>query len=588
MEETRKRSWPIFRSLQGARASWRVDLVAGLTLAAIALPEQMATARLGGFEPYVGFFAFVAGSVGFALLGANRFLSSGADSTITPIFAGSLALLASVGSPQYLALSALLALLVGAMMLGAGFFRAGWVANLLSIPVLTGFLAGIAVHIALSQAPSFLGLPGGSGSFFDRLREIAGQVGEIKPAALAIGLGSLATIIVAERLGPRVPGALIALAGATLAALALGLERKGVPVIGAFSITLPHPSAPVVGLDNFLKVLGLAAIISLVVMVQSAATSRSFPGLPGEAPDIDRDFLGLGAGSLLAGLFGAFPVDASPPRTSIVAETGGRSQLSGLAAAAAVILVAIFGEEFLRHTPEAALAAILFFVAGRIFRVGAMRDIYSQSRPEFLLVLVTLCAVVLLPVQTGVALAIMLSLIHGVWTTTQTDLQAFERLPGETVWWPENPAMAGEELGGVKVVGFQAPLSFLNAERLQGALRQVAEEPGLKLIVFEASSVDAIDYTAAKALAAAIGACHDKGVDFAVARLESLRARAALTAYGLIDALARPGVDGQARLFHSVDEATRLLAPDAPVVATPAAPAPPMLQSANETRNAGT
>lgn len=570
MEEIRKHAWPIFRSLQGAGANWRVDLVAGLTMAAIALPEQMATARLGGFAPYIGFFAFVAGSVGFALLGANRFLSSGADSTITPIFAGSLALIAAVGTPHYMALSALLALLVGAMMLGAGFFRAGWVANLLSIPVLTGFLAGIAVHIALSQAPSFLGLPGGSGSFLDRLREIAGNIGAFKPAALAIGLGSLATIIVAERLGPRFPGALIALAGATLAALALGLEQKGVPVIGAFSINLPHPSAPIVGPNDFLKVLGLAAIISLVVMVQSAATSRSFPGLPGEAPDIDRDFLGLGAGSLLAGLFGAFPVDASPPRTSIVFETGGRSQISGLTAAAAVILVAIFGEEFLRHTPEAALAAILFFVAGRIFRVGAMRDIYSQSRPEFLLVMVTLLAVVLLPVQTGVALAIMLSLIHGVWTTTQTDLQRFERLPGETVWWPQNPAETGERLGGVQVVGFQAPLSFLNAERLRSELLQAADEPGLKLIVFEASSVDAIDYTAAKALAAAIQACHDKGVDFAIARLESVRARAALTAYGLIDALGRPGVDGQQRLFHSVDAATRVLAPEAPVIAAPA------------------
>ncbi len=569
--QTRVRNWPILRSLHGASANWRIDLIAGLTMAAVALPEQMATARLGGFAPYIGFFAFVAGSVGFALLGANRFLSSGADSTITPIFAGSLALIAAAGTPHYMALSALLALLVGVMMLGAGFFRAGWVANLLSIPVLTGFLAGIAVHIALSQAPSFLGLPGGSGTFFDRLREIAGHIGDTRPAALVIGLGSLATIIAAERLGPRVPGALIALAGATLAALALGLEGKGLPVIGAFSINLPHPSAPVVGFNEFVKVLGLAAIISLVVMVQSAATSRSFPGLPGEAPDIDRDFLGLGAGSLLAGLFGAFPVDASPPRTSIVAENGGRSQLSGLTAAAAVILVAIFGEAFLRHTPEAALAAILFFVAGRIFRVAAMRDIYNRSRPEFLLVLVTLLAVVVLPVQTGVALAIMLSLLHGVWTTTQTHLQPFERIPGETVWWPEHPALAGEKLGGVKVVGFQAPLSFLNAERLEGELRQAAEEPALKLIVFEASSVDAIDYTAAKALAAAIGACHDKGVDFAIARLESVRALAALTAYGLLDALARPGVGGGQRLFHSVDDATRQLAPGAPVIATPTA-----------------
>ncbi len=570
MDQIAKPSWPIFRSLQGAAANWRVDLVAGLTLAAIATPEQMATARLGGFEPHIGFFVFVAGALGFALLGANRYLSSGADSTITPIFAGSLALTAAAGTPHYAVLSALLALMVGALMLGAGFFRAGWVANLLSIPVLTGFLAGIAVHIVLSQAPSFLGLPGGSGTFFDRIKQLAEHFGEINPVALGLSLACLALVIVAEWLSPRIPGALIALIGATLAVLALGLEGKGLPVIGAFKVEPPHPSAPIVSLNDFVKVLGLSVIITLVVMVQSAATSRSFPGLPGEPPDIDRDFLGLGAGSILAGLFGGFPVNASPPRTAIVVENGGRSQLAGLAAAAALVLVAAFGERFLRHTPEGALAAILFFIAGRIFRVADMRDIFARSKQEFLLVMVTLFAVVVLPVQFGVALAIMLSLIYGSWTTTQTDVQVLERLPGETVWWTQHPTKAREILEGVKVVGFQAPLSFLNAERFQREMLEAAATPGLKLIVLEASAIADIDYTAAKTLRDVIQSCHDKGVDFAIARLESLRARAALKAYGLRDALARPGVTGKERQFHSVDDATRELAPHAKVIGIPA------------------
>jgi MFS superfamily sulfate permease-like transporter len=351
----------------------------------------------------------------------------------------------------------------------------------------------------------------------------------------------------------------------------LGLESQGLPVVGAFEVSAPHLVAPFVSAEDFVRVLGLAAIVTLVVMVQSAATSRSFPGLPGEAPDIDRDFLGLGAGSLLSGLIGGFPVNASPPSTAIVVENGGRSQISSLSAAVAVALVAAFGEEFLRHTPEAALAAILFYVAGRIFRVGDMRDIFAKSRPEFVLVVVTLFAVVLLPVQTGVALAIILSLIHGVWTSTQTDLQPFERLPGETVWWPQHPGKAREKLEGVLVAGFQAPLSFLNAERFQREILVALEAPGLKLIVLEAASIDAIDYTAAKALAAVIQACHDKGVDFAIARLESLRAKAALKTYGLLDALARPGVAGRERLYHSVAEATRELAPDARVITTLAA-----------------
>ncbi len=566
MQQGQPSIWPIFRSLQGAAAHWRVDLLAGLTLAAIAAPEQMATARLGGFSPHLGFFVFVAGSLGFAVFGANRFLSAGADLTITPIFAASLALVAASGTPYYLALSAMLALMVGAMMMGAGFFRAGWVANLLSIPVLTGFLAGIAVHIVISQAPSFLGLPGGSGSFFQRVGQIFQHIDQFRPAALLLGLACLAAIVVAERLSPRIPGALLALVGATAAALLLGLESQGLPVVGAFDVTPPHPAIPLIGPEDFVRVFGLAVIITLVVMVQSAATSRSFPGLPGEAPDINRDFIGVGLGGLLSGLFGGFPVNASPPRSALVAESGGRSQLAGLSAAAAIVMVAAFGEGFLRHTPEAALAAILLFVAGRIFRIGDMRDIAARSRPEFILVVVTLLAVVFLPVQTGVALAIMLSLIHGVWTTTQTDVQVFERLPGETVWWPRNPARKGEVLKDVKVIGFQAPLSFVNADRFQRELLRVADTPDLKLIVLEASSIAAIDYTAAKALAAAIVACHEKGVDFALARLESVRARAALTTYGLMDALSRPGVAGSERLFHSVDDATRRLAPEAQVV----------------------
>jgi MFS superfamily sulfate permease-like transporter len=350
----------------------------------------------------------------------------------------------------------------------------------------------------------------------------------------------------------------------------LGLESRGLPTVGAFHVMPPRLAAPIADVDDFGKVLGLSAIIAAVIMAQSAATSRSFPGLPGEAADIDRDFLGLGLGSMLSGLFGAFPVNASPPRTAIVAEAGAETQIAGLTAAVAVALVAAFGESFLSHTPEAALAAILFYIAGRIFRAGAMRDIAARSRPEFILLLATLFLVVLVPVQTGVALAIILSLIHGLWTTTQTDLHTFRRLPGKTVWWPETADFDGERLAGVAVVGFQAPLSFLNADRFQRQLSEAAEEPGLKLLVLEAGAVDSLDYTAARGLASVMEACRRKRVDFAVARLESVRAQAAFASYGLFDALDGPHVHGRGRFFHSVDEAIKALAPDAQIVPSPA------------------
>jgi SulP family sulfate permease len=564
------KSWPVFRSLQGGAASWRTDLVAGLTLAAIAAPEQMATARLGSFSPHVGFYVFIAGSLAFALLGANRYLSAGADSTITPIFAASLAAIAPAGGADYLNMAALLSLAVGVILMGAGLLRAGWVANLFSIPVLTGFLAGVAVHIVASQAPAFLGLAGGSGSLYDRIAQIAGQSSAIKPLAVLTGTLCLAFIFLAERASSRLPGPLLALVGATLAAIWLGLESKGLPTIGIFHVTPPQFAAPIVDPDDAAKVLGLAGIIAVIVMVQSAATSRAFPGFPGEWPDIDRDFVGLGAGSLLAGLFGAFPVNASPPRTAIVAEAGAETQIASLAAAAAVALVAAFGEGFLRHTPEAALAAILFYIAGRIFRLATMRDIAARSRPEFILLVATMLLVALVPIQTGVALAIILSLIHGLWTTTQTDLHVFERLPGKTIWWPRDDEFDRERLAGVKVVGFQAPLSFLNIDRFCRELREAAAEPGLTLLVIEASAIDSIDYSAARGMAEAIRACRHSGVDVAVARLQSLRAQAAFKAYGLLDVLCGPERDDR-RLFHSVEDATRALAPGARVLPDPAA-----------------
>src|SRR5580658_1693377 len=189
----RHRRWPVLRSLQGYRPAFLThDLVAGLTLAAIAIPEQLATSKLGGFSPQIGFFAFLAGSLGFALFGSNRFLSSGADSTITPIFAGSLALLAVSGSPDYAALAGALALMVGLVLVIGGIFRLGWIADLLSIPVTVGFLAGISVHILISQLPAILGLPTPTGPMLQRLATLAEHLPQANLFTLAIGLAVLA------------------------------------------------------------------------------------------------------------------------------------------------------------------------------------------------------------------------------------------------------------------------------------------------------------------------------------------------------------------------------------------------------------
>ena len=549
-----RKAWPIFGSLANYRLPYlRGDLFAGLTLAAIVIPEQMATARLGGFAPQIGFFAFVAGSVAFAVFGGNRFLSSGADSTITPIFAGGLAALAATGSPDYATLAAALALMVGLMLAAAGIFRLGWIADLLSIPVTIGFLAGISAHIFISQLPAILGLPGPEGPMLQRLVTLAEHLGDTNGFTLVIGLGVLAIIALSEQIDARIPGALIGLALAAAAVVLLRLENRGVSVLGTISVTAPTLAIPVVSVSRLTSLLSLSLIISVVVMVQTAATTRSFPTDPNEPPDVNRDFIGVGVGSIFAGLIGAFPVDASPPRTAVVSETGGRSQIAGLVAVAIVVALLAFGTSLLHRIPNAALGGVLLFVALRIIRFRQIAVVARQSFGEFLLILVTAAGIIVLPIEQGVGIGIALSLLHGIWTTTRARVRPLERVPGTSIWWPVSHNLPGEQEAGVIVAGFPAPLSFLNAydfrRDILAAVKSSSQK--IKLLVLEATGIVEIDFTAAQVLAEVIKQCHDDGIDFAIARLESSRAQEAIVRFGL-DTLLGPD-----RQFHSVEEAVR-------------------------------
>ena len=554
-------SWLPLRALSGwTTKDLNGDLAAGVTLAAIAIPEQMATARLGGFAPEIGFFTFVAGSVAFALLGANRQLSAGADSTITPLFAGGLALIATAGSPHYLALAAMLALMVGLLVALSGIFRLGWIADLLSVPVTTGFLAGISVHIIVSQLPSLLGLPAESGETVRRTGEIAANLHLTNPWSLAIGLGVFAIVFAAGQVSARIPAALIGMVLATLGVVAFDLKSRGVEVLGALPNGLPVPGMPTADFQDARALVPLALLIAIVVMVQTAATSRSFPPRDGEAPDVNRDFVGVGAGSILAGLFGAFAVNASPPRTAIVCQTGGRSQLSGLIAAAIVLALGAFGGTLLANVPQAALAGVLMFVAQHILRWQVFAKVWRQAKVEFALIVITMIAIVVLPIETGVAIGIGLSLLHGIWGSTRTEPIELAQVPGTSVWWPPSGSSTGERDPGVLVVAFQAPLSFVNADRFKRGLSDLidARSEDVKLVVLEASNIVEIDYTAAQALIDTIRHCRDKGAVFAIARMESLRAQAALKRFGIAD------IVGAERIFHSVDAAIKTLGPGKP------------------------
>ncbi len=548
-----ERSLPIFRSFAGWRpAQIAPDTIAGLTLAAIAIPEQMATARLAGFAPEIGFVALMAGAIGFTIFGDSRRLSVGADSTIAPIFAGALAGLAA-GNTHYASAAGALALLVGLALTIAGALRLGFVADLLSIPVTTGFLVGIAVHIVVSQAPAILGLdPAAPGALLTQIASLAGRISSANGWTLGIGLGTLIIMVVGARISERLPAALFGLALSGLMTAALGLEAHGVATLGDVSGTAPHLSLPIVSLDDLPTLAPLAAIVSLIVMVQTAATARAFADT-GAGPDVNRDFIGVGVSNLIAGLTGAFPVDASPPRTAIVAATGGVSQLAGLVCAALALAVALFAGGLIAHVPYAALGGVLLFIALRILRVRTMVDVWKRSRAEFLLILVTATAMLALPIEEGVGVGVMLSLLQGVWTTTRARAIELRRIPGTSIWWPGEGA-EGEVAPGVRVIALQAPLSFLNAYVFRGAIESFASgEDQPRLIVIEANALVEIDYTGAAVLAELVRGLRQRGVDVAVARLESVRAQQSFTRLGLLTVI------GPDHIFHSVEEAVEAL-----------------------------
>ena len=268
---------PVLTSLRGYQRSWAgADAVAGLTLLVIAVPEQLATSRLAGMPPVTGFYAFVAGTVLFALLGSNPQLSVGADSTIAPLFAAGVASLAASGSERYVDLVSILAVMVGLIVFLVSILRLGWIADFLSAPIVTGFLSGVAVIIVIHQLPELLGMPDTSGSDEHRIGYVLTHLGQVNGWALGIGISVLAFMTVCKRVDRRIPAALFALVGSTALVGALDLTARGVAVLGPVASSAPQIGLTGLSWSTLGSLAPLAGVVALVVVTQTAATTRAF------------------------------------------------------------------------------------------------------------------------------------------------------------------------------------------------------------------------------------------------------------------------------------------------------------------------
>lgn len=544
------RSLPTLTTLRGYQRSWLVpDLVAGLTLVAIAIPEQMATARLASVPAVTGLYAFLAGSLMFAVLGSNRHMSVGADSTIAPIFAAGVGTVTVVGTPSYLHLVTFLALIVGALVMVVGLLRLGWIADFLPAPVVTGVLAGIAIQIGVRQLPAILGIAGGGTTTVGRLRAVFDHRGQVTGWSVGIAVTVFALIVVAERVNRRIPGALIGLVVSTAVVALFDLRAHGVGIVGAIHAGLPSLGLPSVHLNDVRGLLGPALTVAFVCVVQTAATARSAPVDSLSADQFDRDLVALGAGNLVAGLSGSFAVNASPPRTAVVTASGGRSQLSGLVAAAGVVIV-LFAAGLLQDLPEATLGAILIFVATKLFGVAELRRVLRFDHVEFALAVITVVVVGFFGIEQGVVVAGVLALAQRTRLAARPRDAVLGRVPGTDHWIPADVGQPTEQVPGVLVYLLYAPLWYGNAAHVAARMRQVlksAPEP-VHALVFDADGVSDIDYTAARALSQLAIDLQRQGVHIGVARTSHLVHRN-FKHSGLLDDI------GADRLFPSVQDA---------------------------------
>jgi high affinity sulfate transporter 1 len=519
------KSWPILPTLRGYQVSWLgPDVLAGLTLVAIAVPEQMATARLAGMPTVAGLYAFVAGSLVFALLGRGRQISVGADSTIAPIIAAGVAGVAVVGTSQYTHLVSFLALMVGVLVLAVGLLRLGWISELFSTPVITGVLAGIAVEIVVRELPAILGLAGGGTTTIGRVTKVVDQLGHTNGWSVAIAVVVLAVIVVAELVDHRIPGALIGLVASILVVAGAGLVTHGVQVVGSIHGGLPSFALPSASFLQARHLLVPALTIAFIVVAQTAATVRSSSAGAPATQDFNVDLVGIGAGNVVAGVSGAFPLNSSPPRTAVVTASGGRSQMASILAAAVVLGVVLLATGLLKDLPKATLGAILLFVATRLFRLKALKQILAFSRWEFGVALLTGLMVAFVGIEQGVVVAMVLSLADRTRRAARPAHAVLGREVGTDHWIPTDIGRPTEQVAGVLVYLVYGALWYGNADYVRLAVPAAIKEAAGPIhgLVLDANAMSDIDFTGAQALGALVAELKDGGVRTVIARSSHL------------------------------------------------------------------
>jgi len=494
------------------------QLLAGLTLLAIAVPEQLATSRLAGVPAFIAMIAFITATLVFVVFGSNPIMSVGADSTIAPLFAVVLVRLAPASTTLYFELVAVTAVVTGLVVLSVGLLRLGWIADFLSLPIVTGFLAGIGVIIIVHQLPSALGVTAGGTSVLQRLDAVVHLLGHVSAWSVALALGTLVVLLVGEKINARVPWALGAIGVATALAVTLLLGRHGVTELGAVTVGLPTWRLHWLSGPQWGVVLTTAVTLVIVILSQTSATTRTSSDDLGVASDISRDFVGVGLANVAAGLVGAFPVNASPARTTVARVAGGRTKLVGLTAAILAIALSPLGR-YAHTIPLAALAGVLFFIAARLIKVDQLAKIWRVSRLEFLFAAISALGVIFIGVEQGLAIAVGLAILDQTWRSARPHMIEMGRREGTTSWEPLG-AEGVTSVDHVLTVLFDSQLFFANAGIFRREQHELlAKHPATKHVVVDAVAISDIDFTGLTMLGQVVNDLEKDGVSFSLARV---------------------------------------------------------------------
>jgi SulP family sulfate permease len=553
---TGPRGWPLlFRGMRSfAGPGVLRDGVAGIELAALSIPQSLGYTSIAGMPAVTGFYTLLLPLLAFATFGSSRYLVVAADSATAAILAGGISGMAPIASAQYVALAGTVALLTAAFLLVARLLKLGFIADFLSQTVLLGFLTGVGFQVGIAVLGQMLGLEIHSRRTIVQLVQLARDLPHLQWQSLALSTMVVAGVLALGRFAPRVPGPLIAVAGAIAASAAWDFAARGIAVLGPVAGGLPHIGVPDVTWRQVELLVPVAGSCFAMIVAQSAATARIYAERNHEFLDENADLAGLSAANAAAALSGTFVVNGSPSQTAMVESSGGRSQVAHVAAAVVVALVLLFLTHPLQYLPRCVLGAIVFIVAIRLVHLRALHAIRRESPGEFALAASTAGVVVLVGVEQGIIFAMVMSLLRIVHHSYRPHTAVLTR--GEAGIWQLNPVVPGAETEpGLVVYRFGAALFYANAGRFSEEIRLlVGPAPALnpngrlRWLVVDAGAITQVDYTAARVVRELQQDLAQRGVVLVFAHVQS-DLRPDLDRHQLTEAI------GANRIFDSLHQA---------------------------------